>query len=62
MCVVCSSASDLLLPRAFDVSAVGSSPGDTRTGSSGSLTGLTTALEGGVEGAGCKDFDDKIWL
>ena len=55
-CIVCSSASNLLLPRGFDGSP-GSPAGRTGTGSLGSLTELTASIEGVPEG---EDFEEKF--
>jgi hypothetical protein len=61
VCVMCSSASDLLLPRVFDVrAAAASSPGSTATGASGGLMGVTSTLEGAWERVGCEVFDNKF--
>lgn len=55
-CIVCSSASNLLLPRGFDERE--DSVGRTRTGSLGSSTELTASIEGVSEG--CEDFEEKL--
>ena len=57
--VVSSSASDLLLPRVFDVGG-GSSPGSATTRSSGRLVGLTSTLEGAWDRMVCDDWDNKF--
>ena len=58
--VDCSSASGLLLPRVFDVTAA-DSLGGTTTGPSGRLMGLATTFDSGTwERVACKDLDNTF--